>query len=244
MGTGKATEDPQLSTIKPTGVLNLFTPEGKPLGLIHARTLTAFRTALASSCLVARRRNVRTITVFGSGMQAFWHVRLALMMHGNTIKHVNVINHRFSENAGGLLKKLTGLQAVTQEREGWAHTKFGLLTPSFHEYKRLLKEQVRDADIIFCCTPSRYELFDASILTSHEGRRKGRLIVAVGSYTPEMRELPDGLLQQAVKHEKPHRHYHKHAQEGGVIIVDTLEGVLREAGEVIDARIGPQQLVE
>ncbi|CAM1506416.1 Fc.00g060570.m01.CDS01 [Cosmosporella sp. VM-42] len=243
--TAEATKNSNIKQISPTGVVNLFNPDGSPFGLIHASTLTAFRTALASACLLSRRNHVKTITVFGSGLQAYWHVRLALMMRGSTIKHVNVINRRFSSNAGGLLKKFAVIPTTVKEREGWTQTKFGLLTPTYNEYSRLQKEHVRDADVIYCCTPSQQDLFDGSILTSHEGRKKGRLIVAIGSYTPQMRELPEALLQQAVKtHDKGHRHFHKHAMDGGAIIVDTLEGVLKEAGEIISAKIGPHQLVE
>ncbi|KAF7560573.1 hypothetical protein G7046_g3563 [Stylonectria norvegica] len=237
-------EDPTVTPISPTGVVNLFNPDGTPFGLIHASALTAFRTALASTCLLARRNHVRTITVFGSGLQAYWHVRLALMMRGSTIKHVNVINRRFSSSATGILKKFATIPIAVKEREGWARTKFGLLTPTFKEYPQMLKQHVRDADVIYCCTPSQVDLFDGSILTSHEGRKKGRLIVAIGSYRPGMRELPEDLLQLAVKQEKPHRHFHKHAIEGGAIVVDTLEGALKEAGEIISAKIGPHQLVE
>lgn len=226
-------------------MLTLFTPDGRPAGLVHASTLTAFRTALASACLLSRRNHVRTLTVFGSGSQAYWHVRLALLMRGRTIKHVHIINRRFSDSAGQILRQFTLVSAAAKEREGWSHTKFSILTPTFHDFERLQKEQIRSADVIYCCTPSRQDLFEASILTSHEGRKKGRLIVAVGSYTPDMRELPEGLLHLVTRsHDKNHRHYHRHADEGGVIVVDTLEGVLKEAGEVIEAKISPNQMVE
>lgn len=231
-------------TIAPTGVVSLMAPDGSPVGLVHAGTLTAFRTALASACLVNRRNHVRSITVFGSGAQAYWHVRLALMMRGSTIRHVNVINHRFSDSAAKILKMFAVVPREVREREGWPETKFAMLTPSFGEFARIQKEYIREADVIFCCTPSRVDLFDGSMLTSREGRKKGRLIVAIGSYTPDMREIPESVLLQATKHEKPHRHYHQHADEGGVIVVDTLEGVLKEAGEIISANIDPRNLVE
>lgn len=240
-----AVKDQQLKHIHPNGVLTLFKPDGSPLGIVHPSALTAFRTALASACLLNRRNHVKTITVFGSGMQAYWHVRLALMMRGSTIKHVNVINRSFSSNATGLLKKFGRIPQAIKQREGWTEAQFGLLTPSFHEYSRLVKDQIRDADVIYCCTPSQEALFDGSILTSHEGRKKGRLIIAVGSHAPNMRELPDDLIQMAVKHhDRPHRHFHKHARDGGVIIVDNLEGVLKEAGEIIMGKVDPHQLVE
>ncbi|KAF4982455.1 hypothetical protein FDECE_17508 [Fusarium decemcellulare] len=238
-------QDAGIKPKSPTGVVNLFRPDGSPLGIVHASALTAFRTALASTCLLARRNHVKTLTVFGSGLQAYWHIRLALMMRGSTIKNVHVINRRWSDNAAGLLKKFTRISSEIKLREGWSNTKFGLLISTFHEYQRLLKEQMREADVVYCCTPSQEDLFDGPILTSHEGRKKGRLIIAVGSYTPEMRELPDDLLQLAVKqYDKPHRHFHKHAPEGGVIVVDNIQGVLKEAGEIIAANIGPHQLVE
>ncbi|KAF4455539.1 hypothetical protein F53441_2147 [Fusarium austroafricanum] len=245
MGCKEAAQYPNAEQISPTGVLNLFRPDGSPLGIINATALTAFRTALASTCLLARRNHVKTLTVFGSGLQAYWHIRLALMMRGSTIKHVHVINHRWSDKATGILKRFASISPEVKTREGWSDTKFGLLIPAFHEYRRLVKEQIRNADVIYCCTASQKDLFDGSILTSHEGRKKGRLIIAVGSYTPEMRELPDDLIQLAVKRDdKPHRHFHKHAIEGGVIVVDNIRGVLKEAGEIIAANVGPHQLVE
>jgi ornithine cyclodeaminase/alanine dehydrogenase-like protein (mu-crystallin family) len=61
-----------------------------------------------------------------------------------------------------------------------------------------------------------------------------------------MHELPQELLLQATKphHGKGHRHFHRHAEESGVVVVDTLEGALTESGEIISAKIGANQLVE
>ena len=233
--------------IRPTGAITLFSKTGSPIGLLHAKTLTAFRTALASACLLWRRETVRNIIVFGSGEQAYWHVRLALLMRGSTVRNVNIINHRFSDSVQALMKRLYGVPTAAKAREGWSQTHFSILTPGYGEYPRLLKEHLRDADVVFCCTPATAPLFDPAILTSHEGRRKGRLIVAVGSYTPRMRELPAELLRQAVRSSSAggaHRHFHKHAVEGGVVIVDTLDGALKEAGEIIEAGLSPTQLVE
>lgn len=242
------TAEPSITSISPTGVVNLITPDGRLQGVVHAATLTAFRTALASACLLNRRSHVKTLTVFGSGNQAYWHLRLALMMRGSTIKHVYIINHRFSSSVAALLKRFSIIPTDIKEREGWSDTKFAMLTPSFHEFERLQKEYIRAADVLYCCTPSRDDLFDAAILTNHEGRKKGRLIIAVGSLSSEMRELPLGLLHLAVKQhdhsEKPHRHFHKHAEEGGVIVVDTLDGALRDAGEIITGQIPATSLVE
>jgi ornithine cyclodeaminase/alanine dehydrogenase-like protein (mu-crystallin family) len=64
------------------------------------------------------------------------------------------------------------------------------------------------------------------------------LVVAVGSYTPAMRELPEELLLQSAKAPR------NDPLDGGAIVVDTLEGVMTEAGEIIHAKIGPSRLVE
>ncbi len=232
-------------TIRPTGALTLYSEDGRPIGMLHASTLTAFRTALASACLLVRRDTVRDITVFGCGEQAYWHVRLALLLRGSTLRHVNIIGRRFAA-CKDFLARIYRLPTSIKEREGWAtSTKFSILTTNYIEYERLLGENLRSSDAIFCCTPATEPLFDPTILTNHEGRRKGRLIVAIGSYTHDMQELPADLLRQATKPmDRTHVHYHKHAEEGGVIVVDTLEGALKEAGEVAEAGLTPRHLVE
>ncbi|KAK0707419.1 UbiD family decarboxylase [Lasiosphaeris hirsuta] len=244
-GTPKTSSDTLEPVIRPTGAITLFSPQGSPVGILHATTLTAFRTALASLCLVQKRENVRTLTVFGCGDQAFWHVRLTLLLRGSTVRQVNFVNRAFSESAKGILKRLYTVPAAVKAREGWAECVFGVLTPGYGEYRRLLERDVVAADVIFCCTPSTEPLFDGEWLTTHDARRRGRLIVAIGSYTPAMRELPVEIINQATKtHEQGHRHFHKHVAEGGVVVVDTLDGALKEAGELIDAGLTPTQLVE
>lgn len=141
------------------------------------------------------------------------------------------------------MKTLHAIPYAQKSGEGWQDVKITMLSPAYGEYTRLIKEQLRDADIIFCTTPSREVLFDAEILCSKEGRKKGRLLVAVGSYTPEMIEVPLEVVRQAVKESHRH-HHHKHAQEGGVVVVDSLRGCLREAGEVVQAGLEAHQLVE
>ncbi|GAP87080.1 putative family decarboxylase [Rosellinia necatrix] len=239
--------DSPLPPVKPSSSLTLYSPEGSAVGFLQAQTLTAFRTALSSSSLLMKRTIVRTLTIFGAGLQAYWHIRLALMLRGDTIRKVNIINRTFSENAKDILKRFYAVPSEVKEREGWGEgrVEFSMITPGYGEYQRLQKKQIRSADVIYCCTPSTEELFDASILTNHEGRKKGRLIVAVGSYTKNMRELPKDILLQATRpHKQGHFHYHKHATEGGVIVVDSLNGVLDDAGEIIDAGLEPKQLVE
>jgi ornithine cyclodeaminase/alanine dehydrogenase-like protein (mu-crystallin family) len=192
-----------------------------------------------------RRSNVGTITVFGAGKQAYWHIRLALLLRGSEIKQVNIINRSF-ERTSGLLQEFYSPDHTTWRSD----VKFSALSHDFVEYDRLLKESVRKADVIFCCTASEEPLFPASYLTSTEGKKKGRLVSAIGSYHANMSEIHPEILRDAVA--EPHRHHHHHPtihqrpqpRRGGVIIVDNLESCLREAGEVIQAGLRPEQLVE
>lgn len=121
--------------------------------------------------------------------------------------------------------------------------KVTILSADYGEYARLLKEHVRSADVIFMTTPSTAPLFPAEYLTSTEGRKKGRYISAIGSYQPHMVELHPDILRHTVKPQHGH-HFHRHADKGGVVVVDSIEACLKEAGEVIQAGLGPEQLVE
>jgi ornithine cyclodeaminase/alanine dehydrogenase-like protein (mu-crystallin family) len=130
---------------------------------------------------------------------------------------------------------------------GHAHgskTKKEILTPSHTEYQRLLKQYVRASEVIFCTTPSTTPLFPATYLTNPEGRKKGRYISLIGSYKPNMVELHPDVLKYAVAPHHEHKHIHKRQKEGGAIIVDTVSGCLKEAGEVIQAKLTPDQVVE
>ena len=223
----------------PRGTLTLLDFHGTPMGIVNAEELTAFRTALAACMMFNKRQHVHTVTVFGAGKQAYWHIRLALLLRGSEIKHVNIINRSF-ERTTKLMQEFYDSNHV----EWRSNVKFSALSPQFGEYGRLLKEEVRKADVIFCCTPSTDPLFPAEFLTSTEGRKKGRFVSAIGSYKPHMTELHPDIFRQAVEPSNHHHHHHKHAPKGGVIIVDSLESCLKEAGEIIQAKLKPEHLVE
>ncbi|CRG90312.1 hypothetical protein PISL3812_07355 [Talaromyces islandicus] len=223
----------------PRGALTLLGEDGLPFGLVSAQELTAFRTALTSLCVFNKRKHVKNLTVFGAGRQAYWHIRLALLLRGPDIKRVYIINRSF-DRAAELLQDI-----YSASNASWrAHVKFSAFSSDFVEYDRLLREAVRKADAIFCCTPSIDPLFPAECLTSAEGKRKGRLVSAIGSYKPHMTELHPDILRSEVKPHNHSHHHHKHAQRGGVVLVDSLELCLQEAGEIVQAELKPNQLVE
>ncbi|KAJ5893820.1 hypothetical protein N7495_005511 [Penicillium taxi] len=225
--------------MSPRGSVTLLDADSLPFGLISAQELTAFRTALASLMLFNKRKKVRTLLVFGAGKLAFWHIRLALTLRGDDINRVYIVNRSF-DRAAKLLRDIY----MPENTEWRRDVKFSAMSTDFGEYNRILKSHVRKADVIFCCTPSATPLFPAEYLTSREGRQKGRLICAIGSYKSHMTEVHPDIFRDEVNVTPPHRHYHKHTRRSGVVVVDSVEASLKEAGEVIQAGIKPNQVVE
>lgn len=237
--------DPSITSSQstsPIGSLTLLTATGSPYAFLAASTLTAFRTALTATLIFTRRANVHTICVFGAGLQALWHIRLALLLRGDEIHHVHIINRNF-ERARTLMEQIYTSPAWDVLRNSNPKLDFSIVSNEYGEYTRLLKDHVRKADAIFCCTPSTAPLFPAELLTSTEGRKKGRYVSAIGSYRHNMIELHPDIIRQAVAPEHKH-HHHKHAEKSGVIVVDSLEACMKEAGEVQQAGLNAEQMVE
>lgn len=245
--TGSSGPSKNTSTIR--GSLTLLDNLGNTTGLINAEEVTAFRTALASTMLLKKRQSVHDLTVFGAGKQAYWHIRLAMLLRPDEIHHLNVVTRNF-DTARECIMRLYNPQPddpdyVNTIGEKYnSKTKKNILTPMHTEYERLLKEYVRSSNVIFCTTPSTTPLFPASYLTNPEGRKKGRYIACIGSYKPHMIELHPDVLRYAVAPHHEHRHFHKRQKEGGAIIVDTVSGCLKEAGEIVQAKLMPDQVVE
>ncbi|KAL8827446.1 MAG: hypothetical protein Q9170_007012 [Blastenia crenularia] len=242
---GSTPTDPSIASSQstsPIGSLTLLTASGQPYGFLAASELTAFRTALAATMLFTRRTNVHTIAVFGAGAQALWHIRLALLLRGPEIHHVHIINRKF-ERARELMTNIYTSPEWKDLRKSNDKLDFSIVSNEYGEYNRLLKDHVRKSDAIFCCTPSTMPLFPPEYLTSTEGRKKGRYVSAIGSYRQHMIEIHPDILRQAVAPEHKH-HHHRHAQKGGVIIVDSLSACMKEAGEIKQANLTPEQLVE
>ncbi|KAF4554893.1 Ornithine cyclodeaminase-like protein 1 [Elsinoe fawcettii] len=233
----------------PRGSLTLLDSQGTPTALINAEELTAFRTALATNALFKKRQSVHDLVVFGAGKQAYWHVRVAMLLRGPEIHHLNIINRSFDRGRELFMRLYNPMPGDENYVNPLGHkynskTKGSILTPASPEYERLLKEYVRAANVIFCTTPSTEPLFPASYLTNAGGQKKGRYIGLVGSYRAHMIEIHPSILQQAVAPHHEHRHFHKHQKEGGAVIVDSVEACLQEAGEVIQAKLKPDQVVE
>lgn len=249
---------PTAASTTPKGSLTLLDKSGATRALINAEEITAFRTALASMILLGRRDNVHDLVVFGAGKQAYWHIRLALLLRGSDIHHLNIVNRDFNR----VHQLLEQLYNPHEQPSPWSaeetftptyrkeaidsdlpRPKIQILTPNHGEYDRLLKSTIRASSVIFCTTPSDKPLFPAAFLTNAEGRKKGRYIAAIGSYKPHMVEIHPDIIKQNVAPDHG-RHFHKHAMQGGAIVVDSVEACLKEAGEIIQAGLSPTEVVE
>ncbi|KAG5219525.1 NAD(P)-binding protein [Salix suchowensis] len=86
---------------------------------------------------------------------------------------------------------------------------------------------VSDASMIICATSSTSPLFPSHWV------RDGTHIILIGSYTPRMREVDTSLVLRACD-----------TSRGGILLVDSKEACAKEAGELIDAGIGPDGIIE
>ncbi|KAG7661971.1 uncharacterized protein J8A68_004471 [[Candida] subhashii] len=196
---------------------------GQLEAVCNANTLTAFRTALASTLGLTKvikpgsTEILPELTVFGVGLQGYWHVKLSLILYEGQISQVNILN-RTLKNAEILAEKL-----------GKEFPKVKFNSYSYQDESSGFIEHVQNSSIIFGCTPATSPVIKQSYL--NQDARYPKFISLIGSYKPHMIELDLELCKDLRK-------------QGVSIIVDSKEHTLHEAGELIQAEYTPQQLVE
>ncbi|OOF98844.1 hypothetical protein ASPCADRAFT_42065 [Aspergillus carbonarius ITEM 5010] len=203
------------------GVINIFSPEGKLQGLLSAAEITAFRTALAIMSLFLRCATIpkEHILIFGSGRQAEWHARLALLLVPDQIKKITFINRgrrRMAELEKDVIAHLRSSHPNV--------TLSTLVKEDTPDYEEMLRTELASCDVIFSCTPATEPNFPATYLQPF----KPRFISLIGSYKPHMREIDTETLLSG----------------GGKIYVDSKEACLEESGELILAEVKEEQLIE
>jgi ornithine cyclodeaminase/alanine dehydrogenase-like protein (mu-crystallin family) len=143
---------------------------GAPLAIMDGSYLTAIRTAAGSAVATQAlaRHDVRTLGVFGTGVQARFHVE--------TIRRV-----RAPERV--LVTATSGPKASALV--DWVTAATGLAASV------ATAEEASAADIVAACTTSPTPVvIDAAV-------RDGAHINAVGAFTPGTRELPSSLMGRA-----------------------------------------------
>ncbi len=228
---GISPPQPTSTTEKPKpglqATLTICNAEGKAVGVLNAAEITAFRTALGSMLLYRHRRRTANLLVFGAGAQARWHIRLALLLRGEEISRITIVN-----------------RSVTRTQELIASLKdTGVpdhVTLNVFEEGQSLEDAVVGADVIFTGVPSTEPLFPAAYLLSEKARQKTRYIAAIGSYRLDMQELDPELLQSIADPEGIVKEHVWH----GKVAVDSAEGCLAEAGELVAAGIEQKGMLE
>jgi ornithine cyclodeaminase len=214
------------------GVINIFSPEGRLLGLLSAAEITAFRTALATMTLFTRCTSIakKHIVIFGSGRQAEWHARLALLLIPSLVQRITFINRgrrRLEELEREVIAELRASHPevvfATLAREGSDDA----------EYEARLRAEVASCDVIFSCTPSTepnfpYGYLSSTTASASTSAPKQRFISLIGSYKPHMCEVDTETVLSG----------------GGQVYVDSREACLEESGELIKAQIRGEQLIE
>lgn len=159
---------------------------GRPLALLDGTWLTALRTGAVGG-LAARllsRADSRVVALFGASVQA--RTQLEAVRCARDVEEVRVVS-RTAASAERLVAELEGVRAVVC---------------------RSAAEALAGADIVVTATDSATPVFDGGRVEA------GTHVTAVGSFTPEMREVDTALVRRAR------------------IFVDQLEAALAEAGDL------------
>jgi ornithine cyclodeaminase len=165
---------------------------GQPLALLEGATLTAIRTAAASGAATdfLARRDSRTLAILGAGVQARTHLEAAIAVR--PISEIRIYSRRPSA-----VEALIGEFANLSSRG----VRFVAAASA--------RDAIDGADIICATTTSSTPIIADADLS------EGTHINAVGSYTPQAREIPAETVVRAR------------------VFVDSRQAAWDEAGDLI-----------
>lgn len=147
---------------------------GKPLAILDGQTVTAYRTGAVGGVAIRHlsRKDCHTVGIVGAGVQGF-HLAL-YACRAREIHTVYVFNHRDRD--------LTDYLARLEKAIDNPHTKVVQCSTA--------EELVKNSEIICTATPS-----EKAVLPNEKELLEGKCIIAIGSYTPMMREIPDAVFE-------------------------------------------------
>lgn len=186
-------------------VLALEADTGRPLALLEGGTLTAIRTGAASGAAtdLLARRNSRTVAIIGAGVQA--RTQLEAVCTVRRIESVFVY---------GPIPEQVEAFATDMAGEGPVPTDLRIASTA--------AEAVAQADIVCTATTSSSPVF------AHADLKPGVHLNAIGSYKPEVQEIPPETVIEAL------------------VVVDSKEAALAETGDLIQpirqGLIGPDHV--
>ena len=165
---------------------------GRAVALLEGSTLTAIRTGAGSGAAIdiLSRFNSRVVAIFGAGAQG--RTQLEAACTARKIDQARIYDSD-AEKAAAFAKELAGQGRIPRDLRPAA-------TP---------QTAVSDADIICTATTSTSPVFDDKDL------KPGAHFSAVGSYTPEMQEVPAETVVRAR------------------VVVDSISATLAETGDLV-----------
>jgi ornithine cyclodeaminase len=173
-------------------VLVLEADSGKPVALLEGSSLTAIRTGAGSGLsidLLARPES-RVAAIFGAGAQGRTQLEAACMVRKIDQVWVYDSDHKRAET---FVSDLSGVGVIPRDVRIAATS----------------DEAIQKADIICTATTSMSPVFDDAKL------KPGVHISAIGSYTPQMQEIPSETVSRAR------------------IVVDSRSATLAETGDLV-----------
>jgi alanine dehydrogenase len=175
-------------------VLVLEADTGRPLALLEGGSLTAIRTGAASGAAtdLLARENCKVAAIFGAGVQG--RTQLEAICTVRHIEKILVFDLR-PEVVKTFIAEMAGHGPIPED-----------IQPAKDP-----REAVSQADVICCATSSSKPVFDDQFL------KPGVHINGVGSYTPQMQEIPPQTVARAA------------------LFVDLRSAALSESGDIIQA---------
>jgi ornithine cyclodeaminase len=171
----------------------VFDPEtGRAIALLEGSSLTAIRTGAAGGAAIdlLARQESKVVAIFGAGAQGRTQLEAACTARKIETAFLYGAN---AEKARTLAEEMKGKGPITNDVRVASSA----------------KEAIEHADVICTATTSTKPVFEDKYLAA------GTHISAIGSYTPEMQEVPAATLQRAK------------------IFVDSRSASLEEAGDLI-----------
>lgn len=175
----------------------------------------------------------RNIVAFGAGQQIEAHMDMHFR-HFTTLSRCTIVNRTINARATALVKKL-------RAKHDYREAEFILISSSSGSAGASaggneLEDAVRTADIVICATSSLEPLFPSAWV------RNGTHVILIGSYKPTMHEIDTTLVRRALPTLVPNNH--QSSSQIPILLVDSREDCLKEAGELITAGIRSDHITE
>ena len=186
-------------------VIVLEPTSGKPFALLEGSRLTGIRTAATSGAATdaLARDDSKSLAILGAGVQARTH--LAAMVAVRPIERVTIWSRR----------REAVEQLIDEAKTVYGDCQFQIAD--------IANEAVAEADVVCTVTTADQPLFD------HRFIRPGTHLNVVGSYQPQVREVPTETVLSAR------------------LFVEEIESALEEAGDIIqpidEGRMGSDHIL-